>query len=97
MVRMDPMFRILRTVIFYFEGRNGGVIKSVADGRRGQRFWLATQYFSWRKFWNLIRIEFQIRFARRVVWGSPYEWEIDTTNNVPCAIRTKAPFTGTRR
>ena len=55
-------------------------------------FWLATQYFSWRKFWNLIRIEFQVRFARRFVWGSPYEWEIDTTNI--CQLKCPLCHTG---
>ena len=44
--KKNLIFRILGAAIFFFEGRNGGVIKSVADGRREQRFWLATQYFS---------------------------------------------------
>ena len=68
------------------------MIKSVADGRREQRFWLATQYFSWRKFWNLIRVEVQVRFGRRLVWGSPYEWEIDTTNI--CQLKCPLCHTG---
>ena len=59
---------------------NGGVINAVADGRRDQRFWLATRYFSWRKMFNFARVELQLRVTRRIVWGSPYEWEIDTTN-----------------
>ena len=92
MVRKNPFFRILGAVVFFFEGRNGGVIKSVADGRREQRFWLATQYFSWRKFWNLIRVEVQVRFGRRLVWGSPYEWEIDTTNI--CQLKCPLCHTG---
>jgi hypothetical protein len=35
----------------------------MADGRREQRSRLATQYFSWRKFWDEVRVEFQVRFA----------------------------------
>jgi hypothetical protein len=72
---------------------NGGVIESVADGRRDNRYWLATKYFSWRKFFNLARIEIQLRFAKRVIWGSPYEWEIDTTN----ISQLKCPISHTRK
>ncbi|SVA98718.1 uncharacterized protein METZ01_LOCUS151572, partial [marine metagenome] len=82
MVRYNPFFWILKTAVYCGEPwlqTNGGVIRSVADGRRDQRFWLASRYFSWRKFWNVVRVEFQIRIGRRVVLGSPYEWEIDTT------------------
>ncbi len=95
MVRYNPFFWILKTIVYFGERwfqTNGGVIDSVADGRRDQRFWLATRYFSWRKFWNFIRVEFQIRFARRVVSGSPYEWEIDTTNI--CQLKCPLCHTG---
>ena len=71
---------------------NGGVIQSVSDGRRDQRYWLATRYFSWRKFWNFIRVELQLRFARRIIWGSAYEWEIDTTNI--CQLKCPLCHTG---
>ena len=95
MVRYNPVFWILKTVV-YVGGRwlqtNGGVIRSVPDGRRDQRFWLATRYFSWRKFWNVIRVEFQIRIGRSVVSGSPYEWEIDTTNI--CQLKCPLCHTG---
>ena len=95
MARYNPFFWILKTVVYAGERwfqTNGGVIRSVTDGRRDQRFWLATRYFSWRKFWNLTRIEFQIRIARRVVSGSPYEWEIDTTNI--CQLKCPLCHTG---
>ena len=95
MVRYNPFFWILKTVVYVGERclqTNGGVIKSVPDGRRDQRFWLATRYFSWRKFWNVIRVEFQIRIGRSVVSGSPYEWEIDTTNI--CQLKCPLCHTG---
>ena len=95
MVRYNPSFWILKALIYFVDRRiqvNGGVIESVADGRRDNRFWLATRYFSWRKFWNLIRVESQMRFAKRVIWGSPYEWEIDTTNI--CQLKCPLCHTG---
>ena len=95
MVRYNPLFSILKAII-YAGGRwsqiNGGVIGAVASGRRSQRFWLAIRYFSWRKFRNVVLIEFQLRFARRVVSGSPYEWEIDTTNI--CQLKCPLCHTG---
>ena len=95
MVRYNPFFWILKAVI-YFGDRwlqtNGGVIRSVADGRRDQRFWLATRYFSWRKFLNVVRVEFQMRIGRRVALGAPYEWEIDTTNI--CQLKCPLCHTG---
>ena len=95
MVRYNPFFRLLKAAIYVGERWfqvNGGVINSVADGRRDQRFWLATRYFSWRKFWNFILVELQLRFARRIIWGSPYEWEIDTTNI--CQLKCPLCHTG---
>ncbi len=95
MVRCNPFFWILKALIYFVDRRiqvNGGVIESVADGRRDNRFWLATRYFSWRKFWNVIRVETQLRFAKRIIWGSPYEWEIDTTNI--CQLKCPLCHTG---
>jgi len=95
MVRYNPFFWILKALIYFVDRRiqvNGGVIESVADGRRDNRFWLATRYFSWRKFWNVIRVETQLRFAKRIIWGSPYEWEIDTTNI--CQLKCPLCHTG---
>ena len=95
MVRNNPFFWILKALIYFIDRRiqvNGGVIESVADGRRDNRFWLATRYFSWRKFWNVIRVETQLRFAKRIIWGSPYEWEIDTTNI--CQLKCPLCHTG---
>ena len=83
MVLFKPLFRLLKFAICLGERRfqvNGGVIGSVAAARGDQRYWVALRYFSWRKLWNLIIIELQLRMARRTVWGVPYEWEIDTTN-----------------
>ena len=95
MARCNPFFWILKALIYFVDRRiqvNGGVIESVADGRRDNRFWLATRYFSWRKFWNVIRVETQLRFAKRIIWGSPYEWEIDTTNI--CQLKCPLCHTG---
>ena len=95
MVRYNPFFWILKALIYSVDRWiqvNGGVIESVADGRRDNRFWLATRYFSWRKFWNVIRVETQLRFAKRIIWGSPYEWEIDTTNI--CQLKCPLCHTG---
>jgi MoaA/NifB/PqqE/SkfB family radical SAM enzyme len=95
MVRCNPFFWILKALIYFVDRRiqvNGGVIESVADGRRDNRFWLATRYFSWRKFWNVIRVETQLRFAKPIIWGSPYEWEIDTTNI--CQLKCPLCHTG---
>ena len=95
MVRCNPFFWILKALIYFVDRRiqvNGGVIESVADGRRDNRFWLATRYFSWCKFWNVIRVETQLRFAKPIIWGSPYEWEIDTTNI--CQLKCPLCHTG---
>ena len=53
---------------------------SVAPGRKFQRLRLAFRYFAWRKLFNLISIETQLKLGSTKVRGYPYEWEIDTTN-----------------
>ena len=95
MARYNPFFWFLKGIIYFAERWfqvNGGVIESVAAGRRDNRFWLATRYFSWRKLFNFIRVEIQLRFTRRVIWGNPYEWEIDTTNI--CQLKCPLCHTG---
>ena len=95
MTRYNPFFWFLKAVIYAGERWfqvNDGVINSVVDGHRNNRFWLATKYFSWRKFFNLPRIEIQLRFSKRVIWGSPFEWEIDTTNI--CQLKCPLCHTG---
>ena len=37
-------------------------------------------------------MELQLRFARRIIWGSAYEWEIDTTNI--CQLKCPLCHTG---
>ena len=37
-------------------------------------------YWSWRKLFNVLRIELQLRLGWTKVGGRPFEWEIDTTN-----------------
>ena len=50
------------------------------------------RYWGWRKVFNFIRIELQLRFGRKKVWGYPYEWEIDTTNI--CQLKCPLCHTG---
>ena len=71
---------------------NGGVIGALAEGRREQRGALAFRYFTWKKMFNVIRVEAQLRVGRRKVWGSPFEWEIDTTNI--CQLKCPLCHTG---
>ena len=91
----NPLHILLKAAIWFGERRlqvNGGVINSVADGRRDQRFVLAMRYFRWKKLFNFIRVELQLRFGRHKVWGLPYEWEIDTTNI--CQLKCPLCHTG---
>ena len=95
MTLLTPLFWFLKAAICFGERWlqvNGGVIDSVADGRRDHRYWLAVRYVSWRKLWNLARVELQLRLVRKTVWGSPYEWEIDTTNI--CQLKCPLCHTG---
>ena len=71
---------------------NGSVVDSQAEGRSEQRFALTLQYFSWKKLFNVIRVEAQLRLGRQKVWGKPYEWEIDTTNI--CQLKCPLCHTG---
>lgn len=71
---------------------NGSVIGAVASGRAVQRFEVALDHWSWRKFFNFGRIEIQLRLGRTKVWGQPYEWEIDTTNI--CQLKCPLCHTG---
>ena len=56
------------------------MVNSLAGDRNEQRFSLAFRYFSWKKLFNVLRVEAQLRVGCRKVWGSAFEWEIDTTN-----------------
>ena len=67
-------------------------IRNVADGRSSQRVQLALRYWTWKKLLNFWRIEVQLRFGRTKVWGSAYEWEIDTTNI--CQLKCPLCHTG---
>lgn len=71
---------------------NGSVIDAQADGRSNQRFSLTFRYFTWKKLFNVIRVEAQLRLGRQKVWGKPYEWEIDTTNI--CQLKCPLCHTG---
>jgi MoaA/NifB/PqqE/SkfB family radical SAM enzyme len=71
---------------------NGSVIGALAEGRREQRGSLALRYFTWKKMFNVIRVEAQLRLGRRKVRGAPFEWEIDTTNI--CQLKCPLCHTG---
>ena len=59
---------------------NGSTVGAFASGRATQRFEVALNHWSWKKFFNLLRIEAQLRLGNTRVSGIPYEWEVDTTN-----------------
>ena len=69
-----------------------GVLGAFASGRANQRFRLGLRYATWKKLFNFLRIEIQLRFGRTRVWGYPYEWEIDTTNI--CQLKCPLCHTG---
>ena len=71
---------------------NGGVIGSLAGGRASQRLETALRHGSWKKFFNFLLIELQLRLGRTKVRGYPYEWEIDTTNI--CQLKCPLCHTG---
>ncbi len=71
---------------------NRGVIAAFAGVRAHQRTSLALRYWGWRKFFNLILVELQLRFGGSRVWGYPFEWEVDTTNI--CQLKCPLCHTG---
>ena len=74
-----------------FQG-NGSVVESFASGRVSQRVQVAFRHWSWKKWFNLFRVEAQLRVGRSKVWGYPFEWEIDTTNI--CQLKCPLCHTG---
>jgi len=71
---------------------NGSVVDALAGSRREQRMGLTFRYFTWKKLFNVLRVEAQLRVGRRKVWGMPFEWEIDTTNI--CQLKCPLCHTG---
>ena len=53
---------------------------------------LTWRYFTWKKLFNVLRVEAQLRLGRRKVWGSAFEWEVDTTNI--CQLKCPLCHTG---
>ena len=89
------MISALKPIMYFAERRfqaNGGVVQSVADGRRQQRSDLAFRYFTWKKLFNFLRVEVALRFGFTRLGGTPYEWEIDTTNI--CQLKCPLCHTG---
>ena len=85
---------LLKTLVFLERSLqvNGRVIASVASGRAPQRLEIALRHASWKKLFNFVRIELQLRLGRTRVRGYPYEWEIDTTNI--CQLKCPLCHTG---
>ena len=92
---MNPMGSLVLKMLMAVEGLvqvNGSVIGSFASGRANQRFVIALRHGTWRKLFNFLRIEVQLRLGRTRVSGYPYEWEIDTTNI--CQLKCPLCHTG---
>lgn len=84
---------LLKKIVWFWDSLQvGTVVNSLAGNRNEQRFLLAFRYFRWKKLLNVLRIEAQLRLGRRKVWGSPFEWEIDTTNI--CQLKCPLCHTG---
>ena len=84
---------LLKKLVWLWDGLQvGSVVNSLAGDRNEQRFGLAFRYFSWKKLLNVLRVEVQLRMGRRKVWGSAFEWEIDTTNI--CQLKCPLCHTG---
>jgi len=68
-------------------------LREWSDGRRRQqRSELALRYFTWKKVVNFLRVEVALRFGFTRLGGTPYEWEIDTTNI--CQLKCPLCHTG---
>ena len=90
MARPNP---VLKQLVWLWDRLQvGSVVNLLAGNRSEQRFLLAFRYFSWKKLLNVLRIEVQLRLGRRKVWGSAFEWEIDTTNI--CQLKCPLCHTG---
>ena len=84
---------LIKKVVWFWDGLQvGSVVNSLAGNRSEQRAALAFRYFSWKKLFNVIRVEIQLRLGRRKVWGSAFEWTIDTTNI--CQLKCPLCHTG---
>lgn len=90
---MSKPNRLLKKLVWLWDGLQvGSVVNSLAGDRNEQRFVLAFRYFSWKKVLNVLRVEVQLRMGRQKVWGSAFEWEIDTTNI--CQLKCPLCHTG---
>ncbi len=84
---------ILKKIAWFWDRLQvGSVVHSLAGNRNEQRMVLAFRYFSWKKLLNVLGVEAQLRIGRRKVWGSAFEWEIDTTNI--CQLKCPLCHTG---
>ena len=90
---MDKPNWLLKKIVWFWDGLQvGSVVNSLAGNRPEQRFMLTWRYFTWKKLLNVLRVEAQLRLGRRKVWGSAFEWEIDTTNI--CQLKCPLCHTG---
>ena len=90
---MARPIQLIKKVVWFWDGLQvGSVVNSLAGNRSDQRAALAFRYFSWKKLFNVLRVEAQLRLGRRKVWGSAFEWTIDTTNI--CQLKCPLCHTG---
>ncbi len=90
MIKPNP---VINKIVWLWDGLQiGRITNALAGDRSEQRAALAFRYFSWKKLFNVLRIEIQLRVGRRKVWGMPFEWEIDTTNI--CQLKCPLCHTG---
>ena len=86
---------LLLSLVRAFDSRfnaDDSVVRAMVSGRPDQRFHVAMDHATWKKAFNFLRIELQLRAGRSKVWGYPYEWEIDTTNI--CQLKCPLCHTG---
>ena len=90
---MIKPLRLVKKLAWFWDGLQvGSVVNSLAGDRSEQRFGLTFRYFTWKKLLNVLRVEIQLRLGRRKVWGSAFEWTIDTTNI--CQLKCPLCHTG---
>ena len=86
-----PLLKLVSAVIGRFQA-DSSTIGAFASGRAVQRFEVALRHGTFKKLFNLARIELQLKLGCTKVSGYPFEWEIDTTNI--CQLKCPLCHTG---
>ena len=89
-----PFAKFIRKLVLLWDWLqvNASVVHSMPGDRSHHRAALAFRYFSWKKLFNVLRVEVQLRLGLRRLWGHAFEWEIDTTNI--CQLKCPLCHTG---